>query len=213
MANIRRNAFLGLLLLIGAILAMPAARAESSAQDNQKNQIAVFSGGCFWGVDAVFKHVKGVEKVTSGYSGGSGATAHYEIVSTGLTGHAESVEVVYDPAQVSDDDLLKVFFTVAHNPTEVDRQGPDEGKQYRSAIFYANDEQKKAAEAYIAKLNKSGTFSEPIVTQVVPLEHFYPAEGYHQNYCALHPTNPYIVINDLPKVKRLEQEYPDLYKP
>lgn len=213
MANIRRNAFLGLLLLIGAILAMPAARAESSAQDNQKNQIAVFSGGCFWGVDAVFKHVKGVEKVTSGYSGGSGATAHYEIVSTGLTGHAESVEVVYDPAQVSYDDLLKVFFTVAHNPTEVDRQGPDEGKQYRSAIFYANDEQKKAAEAYIAKLNKSGTFSEPIVTQVVPLEHFYPAEGYHQNYCALHPTNPYIVINDLPKVKRLEQEYPDLYKP
>ncbi|MGO9604744.1 MAG: peptide-methionine (S)-S-oxide reductase MsrA [Candidatus Binataceae bacterium] len=179
---------------------------------DQKNQIAVFSGGCFWGVDAVFKHVKGVDQVTSGYSGGSSATAHYDIVSTGMTGHAESVEVVFDPSQVSYGDLLKVFFSVAHDPTELNRQGPDEGSQYRSVIFYANDDQKKIAEAYIAKLNKSGTFSSPIVTQVVPLVHFYPAEGYHQNFCALHPDNPYIVVNDMPKLKQLQEQYPDLYK-
>ena len=215
MVNIQKNAFLALLLLIGAILATPVVRADStqSQSADQKSQTAVFSGGCFWGVDAVFKHVRGVEKVTSGYAGGSAVTAHYDIVSTGLTGHAESVEVVFDPAQVSYEDLLKVFFTVAHDPTELDRQGPDEGKQYRSSIFYANDDQKKQAEAYIAKLNQSGKFSGPIVTEVVALNHFYPAEGYHQNYCALHPTSPYIVMNDLPKVKHLEQEYPDLYKP
>ena len=211
--NIRNKAFLGFWLLLAAALRIPAGRAESAAASDQQDQVAVFSGGGFWGVDAVFKHVKGVVKVTSGYAGGSAATAHYEIVSTGLTGHAESVEVVYNPSQVSYEDLLKVFFTVAHDPTELNRQGPDEGKQYRSVVFYADPSQQKAAEAYIAKLAQSHAYSEPIVTQVVPLAHFYPAEGYHQNYCALHPDNPYIVMNDLPKVKRLQEEYPGLYQP
>jgi peptide-methionine (S)-S-oxide reductase len=201
------------LLLLTAAFWTPAGRAESATSPDQKDQVAVFSGGCFWGVDAVFKHVKGVVKVTSGYAGGSAATAHYEIVSTGMTGHAESVEVVYNPSQVSYEDLLKVFFTVAHDPTELNRQGPDEGKQYRSVIFYADQSQQKAAEAYIAKLAGSHAYSEPIVTQVVPLTHFYPAEGYHQNYCELHPDNPYIVMNDLPKLKRLQEEYPSLYQP
>jgi len=198
--------------MVAAIFAVSASRAAASASGpDQKDQTAVFSGGCFWGVDAVFKHVKGVDKVTSGYAGGSAATAHYEIVSTGLTGHAESVEVTYDPSKVSYDDLLKVFFTVAHDPTELDHQGPDTGKQYRSVVFYSDAAQQKAAEAYIAKLNESHAFSDPIVTQVVPLTHFYPAEGYHQNYCELHPTNPYIVYNDLPKLKQLQEKYPDLY--
>jgi peptide-methionine (S)-S-oxide reductase len=203
---------LSLVLSLVILLAIPAFCA-APPQGATTNQIAVFSGGCFWGVDAVFKHVKGVVKVTSGYSGGSAATAHYDIVSTGMTGHAESVEVVYDPTRVSYRDLLKVFFTVAHDPTELNRQGPDEGSQYRSAIFYANDEQKREAEAYIAQLSKSGKFSHPIVTQVVALAHFYPAEGYHQNFCELHPNNPYIVNNDLPKLKRLQEDYPALYKP
>jgi len=212
MMTIRCKVFLGL-LLVTAALSIPASRAQSSAASDQKDQVAVFSGGCFWGIDAVFKHVKGVIKVTSGYAGGSSATAHYEIVSTGLTGHAESVEVVYNPSQVSYEDLLKVFFTVAHDPTELNRQGPDEGKQYRSVVFYADQDQQKAAQAYIAKLTESHAYSEPIVTEVVPLAHFYPAEGYHQNYCALHPDNPYIMINDLPKLKRLQEEYPNLYQP
>jgi len=212
MMTIRSKVFLGLLLLT-AVYSIPASRAESSPAPDPKDQVAVFSGGCFWGVDAVFKHVKGVVKVTSGYAGGGAATAHYEIVSTGMTGHAESVEVVYNPSLVSYEDLLKVFFTVAHDPTELDRQGPDEGKQYRSVVFYADQDQQKAAQAYIAKLTESRAYSEPIVTQVVPLTHFYPAEGYHQNYCALHPDNPYIMINDLPKLKRLQGEYPNLYQP
>lgn len=212
MMTIRSKVILGLLLLTAAF-SISASRAESSTAPDQKDQVAVFSGGCFWGVDAVFKHVKGVVKVTSGYAGGSAANAHYEIVSTGLTGHAESVEVVYNPSQVSYEDLLKVFFTVAHDPTELNRQGPDEGKQYRSVVFYADQDQQKAAQAYIAKLTESHAYSEPIVTQVVPLAHFYPAEGYHQNYCALHPDNPYIVMNDLPKLKRLQEEYPNLYQP
>jgi peptide-methionine (S)-S-oxide reductase len=211
--NIRNKALLVFLLLLTAASSIPAGRAESATAPDQRAQVAVFSGGCFWGVDAVFKHVKGVVKVTSGYAGGSAATAHYEIVSTGLTGHAESVEVVYNPSQVSYEDLLKVFFTVAHDPTELDRQGPDEGKQYRSVVFYSDQGQQKAAEAYIAKLAQSHAYSEPIVTQVVPLTHFYPAEGYHQNYCALHPESPYIVMNDLPKLKRLQEEYPSLYQP
>ena len=174
--------------------------------------IAVFSGGCFWGVDAVFKHVKGVTKVVSGYAGGAADTAHYETVSTGTTGHAESVQVTYDPSKVSYDDLLKVFFFVAHDPTELNRQGPDSGTQYRSTIFYANDEQKKLAEDYIAQLDQKKAFSEPIVTKVVPLTGFYPAEAYHQNYLALHPDQPYIVINDLPKLERLQKTFPALYR-
>jgi peptide-methionine (S)-S-oxide reductase len=173
---------------------------------------AVFAGGCFWGVDAVFKHVIGVSKVVSGYAGGDENTAKYEEVSTGTTGHAESVQVTYNPTEVSYDDLLKVFFLVAHDPTELNQQGPDEGNQYRSAIFYTNGQQKKVADAYIALLERKKVFSEPIVTKVVPLKGFYPAEPYHQDYLERHSDQPYIVINDLPKIERLEKTFPALYR-
>jgi peptide-methionine (S)-S-oxide reductase len=175
-------------------------------------QTAVFAGGCFWGVDAVFKHVKGVSAVVSGYSGGGAATAQYEVVSTGTTGHAESVQITYDPAQISYGDLLRVFFSVAHDPTQMNRQGPDVGSQYRSVIFYANPDQKETAQAYITQLDSARVFSGPIVTQVVPFEHFYPAEEYHQNYLARHSYQPYIVFNDLPKLHRLKEQFPALYK-
>jgi peptide-methionine (S)-S-oxide reductase len=171
----------------------------------------VFSGGCFWGIQAVFQHVKGVSSATSGYSGGSAATAEYEVVSTGETGHAESVKVAYDPAVITYGQLLKVFFSVAHDPTELNRQGPDTGSQYRSVIFYNGDEQERIAEAYIAQLNQAKVYGGPIVTQVVPLKAFYPAEAYHQNYATLHPDDPYIVFNDAPKVAHLRQQFPDLY--
>ena len=173
---------------------------------------AVFAGGCFWGVDAVFKHVNGVSEVVSGYAGGSAATAHYPIVGMGTTGHAESVKVTYDPAKISYADLLKVFFSVAHDPTQLNRQGPDVGPQYRSAIFYADDQQKEIAQRYIDQLNKAKVFPKAIVTQVSALEKFYPAEDYHQNYLALHPTQPYIVYNDLPKVAQLKKEFPTWYR-
>jgi peptide-methionine (S)-S-oxide reductase len=163
-------------------------------------------------VQAVFQHVKGVQRVTSGYSGGSSSTAEYEVVSTGSTGHAESVQITFDPARVSYGQLLKVFFSVAHDPTQLNRQGPDTGTQYRSVIFYANDEQKGIAEAYIAQLEQAKSFPRPIVTQVVPLKAFYAAESYHQDYAALHPDNPYIAINDAPKVEHLRQQFPDLYQ-
>jgi peptide-methionine (S)-S-oxide reductase len=172
----------------------------------------VLAGGCFWGVQAVFQHVKGVQRATSGYSGGSSSTAEYEVVSTGRTGHAESVQITFDPARVSYGQLLKVFFSVAHDPTQLNRQGPDSGTQYRSVIFYANDEQKGIAEAYIAQLEQAKSFPRPIVTQVVPLKKFYAAESYHQDYAALHPDNPYIAINDAPKVEHLHQQFPDLYQ-
>jgi len=175
-------------------------------------EIAVFAGGCFWGVDAVFKHVQGVKDVVSGYSGGDSNTAEYEVVSTGRTGHAESVKITYDPSKVTYTQLLRIFFSVATDPTQLNRQGPDVGTQYRSVIFYANDSQKQAAFAYIDQLNKSRVFSGPIVTQVVPLEHFYAAELYHQDYLAQHPDNPYIVYNDLPKLRALKKEFPGLYK-
>jgi peptide-methionine (S)-S-oxide reductase len=174
---------------------------------------AVLAGGCFWGVDAVFKHVKGVTNVVSGYAGGTVANPDYEQVSSGTTGHAESVEITYDPSKVSYRDLLKVFFMVAHNPTELDRQGPDTGTQYRSAIFYSNERQKKIADAYIAQLDKRKAFPEPIVTQVAPLKAFYPAEGYHQNFLERHPDYPYIVVNDMPKLADLREKLPGLYKP
>ncbi|HLY97375.1 MAG TPA: peptide-methionine (S)-S-oxide reductase MsrA [Sideroxyarcus sp.] len=176
-----------------------------------EEQTAVFAGGCFWGVDAVFKHVKGVTNVVSGYAGGSAATAHYEMVSTGDTGHAESVRVRFDPARVSYQQLLQVFFSVAHDPTQLNRQGPDVGSQYRSVIFYANATQQKAAQEYIRQLTAAHEFSAPIVTQVVPLQQFYPAEEHHQNYLALHPYQPYIVINDMPKLDRLRGQFPALY--
>jgi len=155
--------------------------------------------------------VKGVVSATSGYSGGSAKSAEYEVVSTGETGHAESVQIVYDPSQITYGQLLRIFFSVAHDPTQWNRQGPDEGTQYRSAIFYANDEQKRIAETYIAQLDQAKVFSRPIVTQVVTLQAFYPAEAYHQNYAALHPNQPYIVFNDAPKVAHLRQVFPDFY--
>lgn len=171
-------------------------------------QTAVFAGGCFWGVDAVFKHVKGVSDVVSGYAGGSAATAHYELVSRGDTGHAEAVRVTFDTIQVSYPQLLHVFMSVAHDPTQLNRQGPDVGSQYRSAIFYASAEQQITAADYVRQL----AHSMPVVTQVVPLQQFYPAEAHHQNYLAMHPNQPYIVINDLPKVERLQKIFPELYR-
>ncbi len=196
--------------LIVFMSAIPfSAAAADKAVSSQ--QTAVFAGGCFWGVDAVFKHVKGVSRVESGYSGGKAATAHYEQVSNGDTGHAESVRVRFDPAQVSYQQLLEVFFKVAHDPTQLNRQGPDYGTQYRSAIFYTSAEQQKVAQSYIKKLTDARTFSDPIVTQLVPLEQFYPAEDYHQNYLALHPYQPYIVFNDMPKLEQLRKQFPALY--
>jgi peptide-methionine (S)-S-oxide reductase len=186
--------------------AVDAARAATPGQ-----QTAVVAGGCFWGIQAVFQHVKGVIGATSGYAGGSAKTAEYEVVSTGETGHAESVQIVYDPSQITYGELLRVFFSVAHDPTELNRQGPDEGTQYRSVIFYGNDEQKRVAEAYIAQLDQAKVFRHRIVTQVTPLQAFYPAEAYHQNYATLHPNQPYIYYNDAPKVEHLRQEFPDLY--
>lgn len=175
-------------------------------------QTAVLAGGCFWGIEAVFEHVKGVTRVESGYAGGSADNADYRTVSSGRTGHAESVHVTYDPSQVTYGQLLKVFFAVAHDPTELNRQGPDTGTQYRSAIFYANDEQKRIAESYIAQLDQAKIFTQKIVTQVAPLKGFYEAEGYHQNYLANHPNEPYIVYNDMPKLESLRKELPDLYR-
>ena len=169
------------------------------------------AGGCFWGIQAVFQHVKGVEKAISGYAGGAALTAHYEIVSTGATGHAESVQITYDPAQITEGQLLKVFFSVAHDPTELNKQGPDHGTQYRSAIFYATPEQQKIADAYIAQLNAAKSFPTQIATTLEPLSAFYPAEDYHQNYATLHPDNMYITINDAPKVRNLEKQFPTLY--
>ncbi len=175
-------------------------------------QTAVFAGGCFWGVDAVFKHVKGVTDVVSGYSGGAADTAEYERVSEGDTGHAESVRVHFDPSQVSYRQLLQVFFGVAHDPTELNRQGPDVGSQYRSAIFYTSAEQQREAQDTIRQLTAEHVYSSPIVTQVVPLRQFYPAEEHHQNYLALHPYQPYIVFNDMPKLSHLRDKFPALYK-
>ena len=174
-------------------------------------QTAVLAGGCFWGIQAVFEHVKGVVSVSAGYSGGAAGTANYETVSEGTSGHAESVEITYDPARISYGQLLKVFFSVAHDPTELNRQGPDTGTQYRSAIFYGNENQQRIARAYIDQLNGAKVFPQRIVTQVTPLKGFYRAEAYHQDYLIHHPDNPYIVINDVPKIAHLHQQLPDLY--
>ncbi len=184
---------------------------DASVSTAKSEQTAVVAGGCFWGIQAVFQHVKGVISVTSGYSGGQAKTAEYELVSTGNTGHAESVKITYDPSKVTYGQLLRVFFSVAHDPTQLNRQGPDEGSQYRSSIFYGNDEQKRIAEAYIAQLEKAKVFPGPVVTQVVPLQAFYPAEPYHQDYATRHPNNPYIVYNDAPKVAHLRDQFPELY--
>jgi peptide-methionine (S)-S-oxide reductase len=175
-------------------------------------ETAVLAGGCFWGVEAVFDHLKGVTDVVSGFSGGEKSTAHYETVSMGRTGHAESVKITYDPSRITYGELLKVYFAVAHDPTEVNRQGPDTGTQYRSAIFYADEEQKKIAEAYIKQLDEAKVFSRPIATQVVPLKGFYAAESYHQKYLQNHLDQPYIVYNDLPKLAALKKQYPAMCK-
>lgn len=188
----------------------PAVDIPASAAEGK--QTAVLAGGCFWGVEAVFDHLKGVKNVVSGFAGGQKSTAHYETVSTGTTGHAESVQITYDPKQVTYGELLKVYFAVAHDPTELNRQGPDVGTQYRSAIFYENDEQKKVAEAYIKQLDDAHVFSRPIVTQVVPLHGFYAAESYHQHFLENNPNNPYIVYNDLPKLAALKKEFPAMCK-
>jgi peptide-methionine (S)-S-oxide reductase len=190
---------------------LPAPKMDDPIAASKSAQTAVVAGGCFWGIQAVFEHVRGVISATSGYAGGAANTAQYEVVSTGETGHAESVKIVYDPSQITYGQLLRVFFSVAHDPTQLNRQGPDVGSQYRSVLFYANDEQKQIAEAYIAQLTQAKIFSRPIVTQVVPLKVFYPAEAYHQDYAAHHPDNPYIVYNDAPKVAHLQQELPELY--
>ncbi|MGC2110966.1 MAG: peptide-methionine (S)-S-oxide reductase MsrA [Candidatus Korobacteraceae bacterium] len=190
---------------------LPKPAVDEPLAPSPRQETAVVGGGCFWGIQAVFQHVNGVISATSGYSGGSSSTAEYEIVSTGTTNHAESVKIVYDPSKITYGQLLQVFFSVAHDPTQLNRQYPDEGTQYRSVIFYGNDEQKKVAQDYIAQLDEAKVFPHKIVTQVVAFKAFYPAEGYHQNYAARHPDNPYIAHYDLPKVANLQQMYPQLY--
>src|ERR1700722_12977862 len=191
---------------------MPKPALDAPLATTSAKQTAVFAGGCFWGVQAVFEHVKGIRSATSGYAGGFVKNPSYEAVSTGLTGHAETVSVVYDPSKITYGQLLMVYFSVAHDPTQLNRQGPDTGSQYRSAIFYASDEQKRITEDYIAQVKSAAIYSHPIVTKVVPFEAFYPAEYYHQDYLKKNPGNPYIVFNDLPKLKRLQKEFPALYR-
>jgi peptide-methionine (S)-S-oxide reductase len=190
---------------------LPNPVVDTPAASAKGTETAVLAGGCFWGVEAVFEHLKGVTQVVSGYSGGTKETADYETVSSGTTGHAESVQITYDPSRITYGQLLKVYFSVAHNPTELNRQGPDTGTQYRSAIFYGNAEQKRVAKAYIAQLQAAKVFSRPIVTQVVPLKAFYPAEEYHQDFIVKNPRQPYVVFNDLPKIANLQRQFPDLY--
>ncbi len=190
------------------IIPAPAADVQPAAAGIQT---AVIAGGCFWGVQGVFQHTAGVVNAVSGYAGGAKATADYNMVSTGSTGHAELVEIKYDPQKISYGKILQIFFSVAHDPTQLNRQGPDSGTQYRSAIFTTNDEQKKVAEAYIAQLNAAKVFKKPIVTKVGPLEAFYAAEAYHQDYLTLHPNQPYIAYNDIPKVENLKKIFAGQY--
>jgi peptide-methionine (S)-S-oxide reductase len=212
---------LGALWQVSVHAAEPAVVIPAPAMDAPKEsskpgapglQTVVLAGGCFWGVQAVFQHVKGVTQAVSGYAGGSKETAIYEIVSSGRTGHAESVQVTFDPRQISYGRILQIYFSVAHDPTQLNRQGPDTGTQYRSAIFYRDDSQKSIAQAYVAQLDKAGVFKRPIVTQINQLTEFYPAETYHQDYATLHPTSPYIAYNDLPKVENLQHVFADIYR-
>jgi peptide-methionine (S)-S-oxide reductase len=186
--------------------------AQDEPATGAHSETAVFAGGCFWGVQGVFEHVRGVQQAVSGYSGGSAATAQYDTVETGDTGHAESVRVTFDPAQVSYGHLLQIFFSVGHNPTELNYQGPDEGTQYRSALFPMDAAQRTVAQAYIAQLDRARLFPAPIVTHIETFKGFYPAEGYHQNFLALHPDNSYIYYNDLPKIAALKRLFPGLYR-
>jgi peptide-methionine (S)-S-oxide reductase len=196
---------------IDASATKPAKPVARKAAPNEKT--IVLAGGCFWGMEAVFEHLKGVTDVVSGFAGGSADQARYEAVSSGTTSHAEVVKISYDPAKISATQLLKVYFSVAHDPTQLNRQGPDKGTQYRSAIFFANDEQKKLAIGYIEQLKKERKFAKPIVTQVTPLGRFYAAEDYHQNFIVRNPNYPYVVVHDLPKLAMLKKQFPDLYKP
>lgn len=192
--------------------AFPDPIAEIPTSTKTEEQTAVLAGGCFWGMEAVFEHLNGVSDVVSGFSGGSAVTAHYEGVSSGQTKHAESVKITYDPSQISYGQLLKIYFSVAHDPTQLDRQGPDWGTQYRSVIFFASDQQKQVAQAYIDQLNKADIFRKLIVTQLVPLNRFYLAEAYHQNFIDHNPNYPYVVMNDLPKLEQLREQFPSMYK-
>jgi peptide-methionine (S)-S-oxide reductase len=206
----------GAAIFLAAAASLSAAALPDPAIDagpsQSKTATAVLAGGCFWGVEAVFESLKGVSDVVSGYAGGSQSSAHYQIVSGGGTGHAESVRITYDPSQISFGQLLKVYFSVAHDPTQLNRQGPDEGTQYRSEIFYANEEQKRVAEAYIRQLRSAKAFRRPIVTKVEALAGFFPAEAAHQNFVARNPSYPYVVYNDLPKLEHLRKEFPELIK-
>jgi len=190
---------------------VPAAAIDAPLAKAKGKSVAVVAGGCFWGIQAVYQHVKGVTAAVSGYAGGTADTAHYEIVGTGQTGHAESEQVTYDPSQITYGQLLRVFFSVGHDPTTLNRQGPDDGTQYRSVIFYADPEQQRIAEADIAQLNDAHVFARPIVTEVVPLNGFFPAEDYHQDYATNHPYDMYIMVNDAPKVANLKKLFPELY--
>ena len=197
----------------GTAVAIPAPLLTEPVNNGVSSETAILAGGCFWGVQAVFQHLNGVNNVISGYAGGNADTAQYEIVSSGQTGHAESVEIEFDPHVINYGTILQVYFAVAHDPTQLDQQGPDTGTQYRSAIFPANNAQKQVAEAYIQQLDKAGTFESPIVTRIEPGKAFYPAEAYHQDYATLHPDQPYIAYNDLPKIGNLSRLFPDLYRP
>jgi peptide-methionine (S)-S-oxide reductase len=199
-------------LAMASAASFPEPAVDTPASSMHGKQVAVLAGGCFWGVEGVFERVKGVTDVVSGFSGGDKSTAHYERVSEGDTGHAESVKITYDPEKISYGQLLMVYFSVAHDPTELNRQGPDSGTQYRSAIFYMNDDQKRVAEAYISQLNAAHVYSRPIVTQVVPFKGFYAAEAYHQHFLDNNPNYPYIVYNDLPKIAALKKEFPQMCK-
>jgi peptide-methionine (S)-S-oxide reductase len=191
---------------------IPPPAVDQMAATSGKMDTAVFAGGCFWGVQAVFQHVNGVQNAVSGYAGGTAADPTYSQVSSGTTGHAESVEVTYDPAKISYGKLLQIFFSVAHDPTQLNRQGPDVGTQYRSAVFFTGDEQKKIATAYVEQLGEAGSFAKPIATELSNLNAFYPAEDYHQDYAYLHPDQLYIVWNDLPKVEHLKEMFPDVWR-
>jgi peptide-methionine (S)-S-oxide reductase len=218
--RIRRRAIPAVLAVLASLspavaadsVAVPPPLVDEAAATAPASETAVFAGGCFWGVQGVFQHVAGVTNAVSGYSGGAAAEAHYEIVGGGDTGHAESVEVTFDPHRVSYGTLLQVFFSVAHDPTELNRQGPDRGTQYRSALFPQSDEQKRIDEAYIAQLDAAHVFGKPIATTVEPFKGFFPAEAYHQNFLTLNPYNPYIAFNDVPKVKALKQQFPALWR-
>src|SRR6266568_5530621 len=190
---------------------IPAFASDAQSTPQADTETAVLAGGCFWGVQGVFQHVKGVKSAVSGYAGGEKDTAVYQVVGRGTTGHAEAVKVTFDPREISYAQILQIYFSVAHDPTQLNRQGPDSGTQYRSAIFPTSDEQKKVAEAYIAQLNAAKVYSKPIVTKVGPLEAFYPAEAYHQDYLTLHPSQPYIAYNDIPKVENLKKLFADNY--